>query len=336
MNKVRAFGIMSVLTALGIISVTYYAAHRIRLEAIEAGRSVCPTCKLDIKGVAAWPLWLGSVRFEDVSWKSGSPGALEISAAARSIEAVIALRPLFSKTVDIDLVDIQGLEVGLTDGEGKEPGTKTVEDEESEWAIIIRRIQTSGAEFTYVRNKSGTHAGLDLHNINLQTETFGLQGQWLGLPVKAKADLRLEKSGAIHLELAAHLKKPLNVDVALFVKEQNLADLTPFFAKNAGVELSGELQKGRGIVHVRGENADAEVLAIYRDLKVKIKESYDRNELTAYFMTLGASVGMSKKSTNKPADDQVRRKKIKREPGEPVIGFILRALKETAIAVTLS
>lgn len=333
---------LTVFVITSLVVLCLVAADQIHLRLERTGREQCPTCELSVRNVSALPLLLGRIEVHGASWKSGSAGALEISAAAHSVSAQLNVFELLQKKLTVEKILIAGLEVGITDGESKEPQTQPEEADsthevgEESWTIVVHEVQTRAAEFKYVRNKKGTHADLNVHNIDLQTGAMGFQKEWLDLPVKAKAELRLEKSGKIDLIVTAYMKKPLRADVELLVKGQNLSDLSPFFVENAGVALSGELINGRGSVRVQGDQAEAEVMAKYRDLKVTLNETYDRNEWTAFLMNLGTSIGMSDQSTGKPVENQVRRKKLTREPGEPIIGFILRGMKEAAISVTLA
>ena len=296
-------------------------------------RDACATCEFHADEIRILLLRPGHVSLRGVHFKAGEKSISQFEATVPQIELSVALWPLLQKNLRLLNVDLRGPDVVFTDGDGKSPPSK---GSESEWNLAVEAVRVKNGEFHYVRNTHGTSATLNLNAIDLKGGGFATSGEGKFAAVKAAARLRLVKSGSIELNVSTKpFEKPLPIDVELNARDQNLADLTPFFKENAGVVLSGTLRQGHGKVKALGSHLDSLVWAEYEDLKVELLPIYDRSEAAAFFTNLGMAVAMVKKNGNASRADQVRATQLERKPEESIVHFILTGLKLAALQVTL-
>ena len=337
--------------ALVILNLTVNPYVKRRLES--SVRENCATCTLDIGDLQVSLLNPGDFLLHEVRFSSGTRGAFETAVRASSIAVHLSLKPLWDRHVNVTQIVSSGLEVTLLDGDKKpppaektttrgasgkvdesEPSGQTEDSARAPYTFTIQNSIVHHGTLSYTRNHMGTSAHLRVQKIEIELGALGNGKDLKDEPVKGHGEAQVEKSGLVELHVSTYLfRKPLYVDVELFTNDQDLADLTPFFKENAGVNLEGILMKGHGKVKVRGPHLTATLLAEYRGLNIKLDKMYDRNEITAFFMNLGTAVAMGEKNVGKPKSDRQREVELEREEKESIVSFILRGLKEAALKV---
>lgn len=293
-----------------------------------------PNAKFEMGDVSMAVLRPGAFSFNDIKFVSSKKGIPELEVEIGKLTVDLDVLPLLKGEVRIGSILIDKPRVVFRDGDAKPGADKDSSAKNKSLNFDCRGLVISSGEFQYIRMTHGTVATLNVYEIDAEG---GPLGQTLGNQVEVKARGRIEKSGAVELLVKMPLfESPLKVDVEIGVKDQNLADLTPFFKENAGVELHGKMLEGRGTAKVEGRSLRAEVLAKYKDFDLKLHKTYDRSEAAAFFMNLGTAIATAEKNTGKPAKDQQRGVNTQREAGEPIVGFILRGLKEAALRVSMA
>jgi uncharacterized protein involved in outer membrane biogenesis len=293
-----------------------------------------PNARFEMGDVAMSALSPGKFSFGAIKFVSSKKGIPELEVEIERLSVDLDVLPLLKGDVRIGALIIEKPKVIFRDGDAKPKEEKESSHKNRSLNFDLRGASISDGEFTYVRMTHGTVATLNVHNIQAES---GPLGRTLGNQVELKARGRIEKSGTVDLKIGMPLfETPLKVYVAIDVDDQNLADLTPFFKENAGVELHGKMLEGRGTAKLEGRSLSAEVWAKYKDFDLKLHKMYDRSEAAAFFMNLGTAIATAEKNTGKPAKDQQRGVNIQREAGEPVVGFILRGLKEAALRVSMA
>lgn len=292
---------------------------------------LCQICELEI-GTARVSLFAPTrIEIRNLRLRAGTRDFEEVEAKVSRLRAIVSLRAAWRNEIKIQDIELEGVDVVLTDGDGpRGPGAGGAGLPD----FLLEGIELRGGNFTYVRNLKKTHAVFKAHKIDASFVPFGtLEGT--NKIAKGRATGRIENSGSIALDLAVHVRplRPLTIDLAVHAREQNLADLTAFFKENAGVVLNGELLRGEARATVRGSRLSAEVEATYKDFQVKVEPMWDRDETAAFFTNLGTSIAMREKNLGKPQSEKRKNVELEREPGEPIVAFILRGLKEAAIGV---
>jgi hypothetical protein len=200
--------------------------------------------------------------------------------------------------------------------------------------IEIETVQVKDGDFTYVRDVKGTHAVFHVHQISLASGALGSSPRLKDAPLQVEAAAQVESSGHVDLHVETYaLRRPLQMDIDLKVKAQNLADLSRFFKPNAGVELNGILLSGHGVEHLHGRELRASLQAEYQDFTLKVDPMYDRSEVTAFFTNLGAGLALKKHNREASQADQTRAVHLARQPTESIVSFLLRGLKESSLDV---
>lgn len=320
------------IAGLYVSALTVVAPRIVRIEALEAIADACGQCNTEIGSVSFEFLNPGSVRFHDVKMKLGSFGGSEGLLRLKEVRVNLSLLKSRREHIVIDLIRFENPDILFVDGDAV--SKKSESKEEPGPTFEIARTEISNGVFTYTRNTKGTSATLHLADISGFVSRVGSSAELKNEVVEAHLKTQIEKSGEVQLDVAALLRPgPDHVDVVVNIKDQKLDVLTPFFNPNAGVELKGEMLKGRGRVKIRDQEMEANVWAVYRGLELKLNPMYDRTEAEAFFMNLGAELVMNEDDLDKPASQQARTVHSRRENGERIVGFILRGLKEAAIRV---
>ncbi len=282
--------------------------------------------------VSASPLSPGRIVFQKIEYRSSKKGVPELEVAIEALEVDLDLLPLLRGEIRISSVRAEKPVVLFRDGDAKPRASRS--GGKRELGFDLRSAEINDGTFQYVRMTQGTVATLNVSNIQARG---GPVGRSLGNVVDLEARGRIEKSGEVFVKVRTPLfEDPVKVDVDVRVQEQNLADLTPFFKKNAGVELHGQMLKGHGNAQVEGQSLKAVVTAEYKDFDLKLHKMHDRSEAAAFFTNLGLAIAAREKNVGKDKEDRTRGVTLKRDPGEPVVGFILRGLKEAALRVSMA
>lgn len=319
---------------LGLVGAIFSVDEFLRQKLQTEVRESCATCALEIGNLHLRLLDPGEVHLTDVHLTTGTKGAFEVDARIESIVLKINPRELFNHQLEFERVIIEKPTVRLTDGDVHPAPDKPDDSPAAEWTFALNTTEVHFGTLDYTRNHVGTHAHIHVHDVQIKLGQLGNRPPLSEQTVEGTGQAQVEKSGEVWLKVSTTpFKKPLFIDLTLDVKKQNLADLTPFFKANAGVNLEGILRTGHAQVSVRGSSLKATLAADYQDLKITLEKMYDRNELTAFFMNLGTAVTMSKKNVDKPKEDKLRDVELSREGSESIVGFILRGLKEAALKV---
>lgn len=334
--------VLTAVWSLVAISVLYFtvvmflAPWIARAELRDAIDSACPTCEVEIGRLSFSFFPPSDIAVQDIKFKVGRPGGSEGIGRIEAINVKLSVARSTKENIVIESVNIVRPVITFVDGDAVTP-KKDTKDESPGRTFAVENTFMVDGEFTYIRETKGTSATLRLHAINLTMDEFGTafdNDSRREAVTRAVARLRIENSGEVRLEVESPLRPgPDHVDVAVEIRDQNLADLTPFFKPNAGVELSGQMVKARGRVKLRDQDMRATAWIIYHGLNIKLNSMYDRTGAEAFFMNLGADLVMKEEDLGLAKDLQTRSLAIKREKGERIVGFILRGLKEAAIKV---
>jgi hypothetical protein len=294
----------------------------------------CETCHLEIQNVDDSIFNPGHLILHDLHFTSGEKGSSEVDAKAESITIDFSPTSLLSKKILIYKITSEKLTLLYVNGDRPSKKSST-ENDDATYFFQIDESELHYGEFKYIRNHQGTSATLHLHDIEIHLDKLGNTEELKQVLAKAKICQRIENSGETKVQIAALIfKRPLDLDVAMQMSEQNLNDLTPFFKKNAGVNLEGILTKGHAEVSVRGAQLHALVQIQYDGLKIKVDPNYDRSPTAAFFTNLATAVGVQKKNLDANPSEQIQPVDLTREAGETLVSFILRGIKEGALKVS--
>ena len=296
----------------------------------------CPACAFDMDDLTMSAFKPGRILARGVKFASSTSGVPVFEVEAEEVRVDLSLKALITGEVKISSVRIEKPQVVFRDAEsGGDKKKRPPRERRKPKEFEVGGVEIRDGKFRYERLVKGTHAKLNIHKIDVDGERFGTTPELIEKPIEARAQLQIEKSGDIELRVKTNpWAKPLKVSVDIHVKNQNLDDLTPFFKENAGVSLQGTMLEGRGKAEMNGDKLGCYVWAEYKDFDLKLSQMHDRDPVTAFFMSLGSAVVMNEKNLEKHKTDQTRGVNTTREEGEPIVGFILRGLKEAAIKVS--
>lgn len=331
---IRGFALLAVLVVIIYslfieVVLPSIAGSQINL----AVQSACASCKFEIGSVSFGFFKPSEILIRNVRLKQGYLGSSELLIRIDSILIDVDLATSTSKQVSIAKIRVYEPDVLLVDGDANSPQSD-VASAASDLTFVVASTELTDGQFTYTRVTKGTTATLHVAKIQGEFSPFGtssdLQDRFVDVHLKAQ----IEKSGETELDLRIPMQSAADhVDVSVYLKDQDLAVTTPFFKPNAGVELQGKIVKARGRARVRDQVLTASAWVIYQGLSIKLNPMYDRTKLAAFFMNLGADLAMKEEDLDLDKADQTEFLKIRREPNERIVGFILRGLKEAAIKV---
>lgn len=293
----------------------------------------CHGCVLEIARIETPLLSFGDVILRGVKFKSGKPGGAEVKADVEEVIASIDLRHSSAESLLIKRLRVHRPQLVYTDGDAPSPASASTGESEA-GSLSIDATEIRGGQIVYIRNTHGTHAEFVLRDISLSAGTFSTVAAHADAAIDVQTTAQVENSGAIELDVKVKPFAPsLFVDVDLKVRGQNLADLTKFLKANAGVELMGQLERGRSRIRVRGDEAKVRVWAEYHGLNVKLHPMYDRSEWMAFLTSLGTDLTMSEDNEDSLEIDKRRSIVYTRKPGQSIVGFIVQGMKAAAIKV---
>lgn len=286
----------------------------------------CDKCKIKIESMSLTPTHKLAIRFNGINFEYNPND--QVHATFESIYITIPWSTLFSKEYIVDGLAFVKPDVVYTDGDNK---TVSTISEPKLPIFVIENTQIINGKFRYNRHTQGTKSSFHIQNINGEISTIGNTELLKEKATQLKATGQVENSGESNLTLTTFLwANNTYIDTEFKVKDQNLHDLSIFLKDNAGVTLSGTLLKGETLMQIRDKNLRTFLLATYDHFDIQFDPTYDRNEITTFFMNFSASILVNKKNTS--AGDPTREfVDITREPKEPIVGFMLRGLKEAAI-----
>lgn len=318
--------IMAVL--LYVMTVKFIAPWIAHAEIIDSVEVSCASCELEVDKVAFELFSPLQATLSGVKVKVGYDGGSEAIFRIDKIEFDLSYSKSSRRKIVVDFVRIVQPVVTFADGDAV--SKKSNRKGEPGPDVIVEKVEIQNGEFTYIRETKGTSAVLHLHEINGELGPLDSSREE---PAKAHLKTRLEKSGSVEIDILARLKGPTRVDVSVYIRDQNLADTNPFFKPNAGVTLTGIMEKASGRVRVRDQTAKASVWAVYHGLSLELSPMHDRSPIVAFFTNLGAELAMTDDTTDLDKKNQTQVVEVHREKGERIIGYVLRSLKEAAIKV---
>jgi hypothetical protein len=305
---------------------------KIRDAIQEAVAKNCPTCSVEIANIDFSIFHPSFIRFSGVKFSMHHPSDSAMTAEIEDLDFNLNLHTLRRDHLDIDLIVVHAPNLTFIDGDEHSPLSNPKKDDPS--LINLAKIEIENGRFKYVRNTKGTSATLHLKDLNGDAFIVDAEKPKAEQFIGSRFTMRIENSGQTELKIKTPLEnKTSHFDVEVDIKEQNLSDLTPFFIHNAGVELNGKMARGKSLVTIRGDELKASVWAEYHDLRVKVVKMYDRNSIEALFTNLGADLSINETDEDLIKEAQTRAVELKRKPGEPVIGFAFRGMKEAALKV---
>lgn len=292
-----------------------------------------PNAHFEMQDVSVSAFSPGKFTAREIKYISSTKGIAELEVEVGTVTVDLEILPLLKGEVKISSLRIESPRVIFRNSEALPAREKASGTKKGELNFDARSAEIVGGEFTYIRMAQGTVATLHFHDISGSVEPLG---KTYGNEVRVTARGRIEKSGEVKLKVATPLFTSLKVDVDVEVTDQNLADLTPFFKENAGVELHGLMLEGKGKAVVEGDTVTASVFARYKDFELKLHGNHARSDAAAFFSNLGIAIATHEKNLDQALRDQKRGVTLKRNSAEPVVAFILRALKEAALRVSMA
>jgi len=283
-----------------------------------------PHLKLDSASVSLFDV--SRLTLQAIHITYGTRGMADIEASIPSITVDVDLFALMDDQIIIENLIITKPDVIYTDGETpRPPKTPPVPEDKDAKPILVKAAHIDGARFAYRRVLYKEASLITLNDIQLHAT--------VDEEVRVKSNFQLEKSGNVQLNFNFPVKQEkLTVDVQVFIKDQNLADLNVFFKSNDGVILQGIMQEGDGRVLVDGDQAKSRVKAIYKNFDAKLVSNEDQGGIEVFFTNIGIALTTKDKNKSKKREEVI----TQREPNESIVHFILTGLKVAALEVAWS
>ena len=324
----RVLKILAVLIVLALlliaVTVKFVIPSQLKKQITSQIEENCKTCEFSSDGVEL-KLFPTRVIFDAVHFMTGDPKSTLIEAQVDRASVTLSVKMLLSQVVKIEQVVVEKPVVTVTEGDQKakhSPGDETP----SKWSFEIDRVELRDGQFTYKREHLGKLGILPISNINGEIGKLGSTPARRDELVTGQVTALLEQSGKIDLTLIALLfSKNNHVDLSIVLKGLNLTETNSYFGPDDGITLKGFITEGDSSVSIRGNLSQAKVDVDYEKLSLKVRKTADRSELAAVFTNLFSGV--------KKAKDRSRSATSKRKPEEPLVGFILRGMKEAALKV---
>lgn len=317
--------------AVGSFYLPDYLKEKIESEVPKT----CSKCRLKIGDLDLPLLQPGDVTFHNLDFSYGDEGTTQVFAKAALLDFHVSLRSLLKHHVHIHRLMVSHFDVTVIDGDKHSPPEPKKEDSspnaDADYDLVIGPLRYLNGSFQYVRNHEGTTATLHVQDINGTLTSIDPRADRI---IKGQLTARYERSGHSELEILTNpFLKPLQVDVKLAVKDQDLNDLSLFFEPNAGVRLKGKIDEGLGMVSVKGDALKATDWIVYEDLDAKVLRGKEYSGFVAFFENLGLGLAMQQKNTELEKAEQTKSVELKQEANESLISFVLRGLKEAAMKV---
>ncbi len=318
----------TLLLAAWLTLTQWYAPKRIRQE-LGAVMEKCE-CQWEVGTISVSP-FRPLVTLDLVTFSQGDPAITGVRAKVKQIAIYFSPRKLLSRLVHVTHIEIRAPDVVVE--EGDKPSVETEEKQEPESAKYeVAKTTIHDGKFQYLSVHHGRRAPIHVQDIQAEIGAFGST-----IPeqeTKAEATGQLEKSGKFRLTITTPLYvEEKKVDVELRIKNQDLADLNPFFQNSEGVLLKGLLYDGHSSVSIRGRKLDAWTKSIYRGLDIRFRSNSERSGLTAFLSNLVKSVQLETTNVENELPEQVRGVSLVRKARESMVSFVIRGMKEAALRV---
>lgn len=324
---------LAILVLVASIVIYEKAPTYLKNYLVQRFESACDTCELNIENIQIHYLF-GPIVFNNVRLQVGRPSITKYDASASKVTSHVNLFSLINSELNFRKIEVDAPVVIITDGDGHSPKKDNNEEERKLKSFAVDEIKVNRGAFSYIRVIKGQSAKLQVHDINGKVGAFGTLPGYLEKNTEADMRARLEKSGSVDIHIATEVfSKPLKVFIALAIKEQNLADINPYFDSNDGISLDGKLLEGTGKVWVTGRTLKSEVWAKYEGLKVSFKQTRDRSSLVAFFMRIGGNLFMDPSNKDEKRFQQTEVIEHKRGERDSLVKFILTGLKLGALNI---
>ena len=284
----------------------------------------CKSCEFNSEKIEL-SLFPPRVIFDDVHFITGDAKSTLVDAQVERFILFISIHQLMSHLLKFKQVVIVNPVVTVTEGDLK--GSRSKGDSSpSEWDLEMDHVELKNGQFTYKREHLGKTGVLQIGNINGEIGEFSSTDLRRDELVTAHTTAILEQSGKIDLTIAALLfSKAIHVDISLALNGLVLDETNRYFSPDDGIKLDGKILRAQSQSSIRGRGLHSKVSVDYEGLSLKFQKTSERSELGAVFSTLFSGV----KSTK----DRSRIANSERKPDEPLVGFILRGMKEAALKV---
>ncbi len=309
---------------LMIITAGYIVPYQLRKQITNTIEGNCNSCEFTTEEIDLG-LFPTRVVLDDVHFVGGDRKSTLIDSHIERLIFTISTRMLLNHVLKIKQLAVIKPNVIVTEGDQK--GDHSPKNEsKSAWDLEIDHINIDGGYFTYHRKHLEKTGTLQISDINGSVGEISSKEEKRDQPVIAKVTAILEQSGKIDLKISPNLfSKEIHVDVLLGLSKLNLAEINRYFEPDDGIKLKGVITQSEAKVSVRGKSLHSEVMVDYYGLGIKFSKTSDRSSLTAIITNLLAGV--------KPMKDRGRTANVNRNPDEPLVGFILRGMKEAALKV---
>ncbi len=312
------------LTLLLIFLVKLVLPFQLKKQITTRIEKNCESCEFSSETIQV-KFMPSRIVFKNVHFRAGNAKDTLIEAQVEKIVASFSVRALTNQLLKLKQIEIQSPVVVVTEGDARTP-VSPPDESPSEWDLEIDQTLLQDAHFTYKREHIGKVGIIQVSYINGEITEMGSTPERRNQPVTAHVRAKLENSGKFDLTVTPLLfSKSTHVDVILDMKNLNLSEINRYFTPNDGIQLKGVLARGVAKVAVRGPMIQSEVHAKYRGLSLTFKKTFERSRLSATISNLFAGI--------KSAKDRKRAARINRELQEPLVGFVLRGMKEAAIKV---
>ncbi len=325
---------LAIVLIILIVFTQVIAQRIIRKQLTALVKESCGSCTLGLDRVSlSMPF---SVILEGVRLSGGDSTRTRVDAEAERIIARSTFRSLLSGKLVFKGIRIHAPYVVVTEGDLPLPPSEPQGG--TRRSYTIEGVELVNGRFTYMRvfgsGKEARKAPLHIKDIQGSVGKLGNTPQLRDRWARGQAKGRLENSGGFLLTVESVLySKVLQVNVDLQMVEQNLADVSPFFQTSDGIKMAGKLDKGQSNTKIQGEKLTGWVQAEYQGLEVEIEKTKSRGEIATFFHNLVKSVKLRSSTAGRKPADQIQNVERQREPGETLLHFILRGMKDAALKV---
>jgi hypothetical protein len=316
---------------LVILVTQVIAPWELRRQIVSMVEENCAGCAIELDHARFTVFPLGLV-LREVRLRAGDPKRTQVSVGIDEAEAALAPSWLLWRHLHFKSLKIRGVKVDILEGDLiDEPSAQA---SPSTWDFSIAETELSDGRLTYVREHAGRKAPIRVTAIHASLDEIGTSSELKARVSSARAQAILEATGKVSLEVASpFLSKPLHADIVLEVVEQDLAGLNPYFKTNDGVTLSGKVAKLRSEAAIDGNKLRTTVRASFDGLDIDFEKTRERAPVVAFFLNLAESVKVRSQNTQAPRAEQVKTAECVRKERESLPSFIIRGIKEAAMAI---
>jgi hypothetical protein len=307
-----------------VIASVFGIRSQLEKRLIQAVETECKPCHLSFKDFKLhfFPL---EIILVGTHFTTGNPLSTHIAVHAEKAIFPLSGLSLLKKNIKFKKILVENPAVVVTEGDQKSTSKKT-EDEKSNWNFEIHQIEIKNAQFTYQRTAHRSMGILKFVNVNAIINEVGSTESLRDVPVTANLTASFKNSGSVDINISSLLFSiEPQVNLFLEIKDLNLDVTNPFFIPTDGLILNGTIKKAKVSAKLLAKNVIVKTNIDYQKLNLTFRKTSDRNALTTWFTNLFSNV--------KPKNNRERTASIHRESDEPLVGFILRGMKDAAIKV---